>query len=599
MTRDTGNLLPANQPARLPRAGAILLLLVVAQGVIYGVVTALSSRFGYEEPFEQRPILAVLGLLSVCFGLHLLSLKFALLIENQRQVAVIVLIAGIAFRAILLVSVPIQEIDIYRYLWDGAASAEGVNPFRYSPEQVLHADPSQPLPADLERLVDLRDRSAPLAEVLGRIHYDELTTVYPPTSQAVFAIPSWIAPLSASVFQRVLMMKVTLLLFDLATILLVLILLRLTGRHLGWSIVYAWSPLVLKEFANSGHLDAIAVCFTTASVACWTHGTLMKWTPRSYWWLGVASLLLGIGTAAKLYPIVLLPLLILITRKRVSWRAAACCGAFGIMTSGLLLAPMILTQPSATVWAVSPAIPAPVVPSQMSSPPQLTEPRSEAAGPERPGSGLATFFRRWEINDLIFMVVVENLRPTPLVSDHVTAEQSPWFAVIPNQWRQAVVASLASRLDETPANSAFLLARVATLAVFVMAALWLAWQAQGSAEPARWLGAAFLTLAWFWALSPTMNPWYWTWALPLLPFARGRAWFVVSGVLMLYYLRFWLNFHFADAVLFGTGYRGEFFFHFVLVPVEHGIWLGWLVVESWIWGKCTPLHRSNLVVGVE
>jgi hypothetical protein len=197
------------------------------------------------------------------------------------------------------------------------------------------------------------------------------------------------------------------------------------------------------------------------------------------------------------------------------------------------------------------------------------------------------------------MVVVENLRPTPLESDHATAEQSPWFAVVPNQWRQAVVAPLASRLDETPANVAFFLARGATLAVFVMVALWLAWQTQRSAEPARWLDAVFLTLAWFWALSPTMNPWYWTWALPILPFARGRAWFAVSGLLMLYYLRFWLAYHFADTTLFGTGYRGEFFFHFVVVPVEHGIWLGWLVVESWKRGKCSPLHRSKLEAGVK
>jgi hypothetical protein len=577
----------------------MLLLLVIAQAVLYWVVMALSSRFGYGVPIDQRPIPLVLGLLTVSFVLHLVSLKFVLLIGNQRQVVMIVLFAGIAFRAILLFSEPIQEIDIYRYLWDGAASAEGVNPFRYSPEQVLRADPSQPLPADLGRLVALRDGSAPLAEILSRIHYGELTTAYPPASQAVFATASWIVPASATVFERLVMMKVMLLLFDLMTILLVLILLRLTGRHLGWSIVYAWSPLVLKEFANSGHLDAIAVCFATASVACWTHGMLTKGTSRLCWWLGMAGLLLGVGTAAKLYPIVLLPLLVLIPLKRVSWRAAVCYGAFGIITSGLLLAPMILTPPAATVWTVAAAVPGRDVPWHTSALSQSSVPGSEAAGPERPRSGLVTFFRRWEMNDLIFMVVVENLRPTPLESDRATDEQSPWFAVVPNQWRQAVVAPLASRLDETPANVAFLLARGVTLAVFVLVALWLAQQAQRSAEPARWLEAAFLTLAWFWALSPTMNPWYWTWALPILPFARGRAWFAVSGLLMLYYLRFWLTYRFADTALFGTGYRGEFFFHFVVVPLEHGIWLGWLVVESWKRGKCAPLHKSKLEAGVE
>ena len=74
--------------------------------------------------------------------------------------------------------------------------------------------------------------------------------------------------------------------------------------------------------------------------------------------------------------------------------------------------------------------------------------------------------------------------------------------------------------------------------------------------------------------------------------------FAVSGLLMLYYLRFWLAYHFADTALFGTGYRGEFFFHFVVVPVEHGMWLGWLAVESWKWRLCAPLHRSKWTDGV-
>jgi len=350
VTTNAGSDISARRPSPFMRPGASLLVLAIAQAVLYCIVTGLSSRFEYNSPVYQRPIPAVLGLLTVCFGLHLVSLKIALQIADRRRVLSILLFAAIVFRGILLSSEPIQEVDIYRYLWDGTATAGGVNPFRYSPEQVLRADPSQSLPPDLEQLVALRDRSGPLAEVLGRIHYGELITVYPPVSQAVFAVPSRIAPASSTVFQRVVMMKATLLLFDVATIVFVLILLRITGRHVGWSIVYAWSPLVLKEFANSGHLDAIAVCFATASVACWTHGMLVKGTLRSSTWLGAAGLLLGIATAAKLYPIVLLPVLGLVVLKRVSWRPAACYVGFSVVTSGLLLALMLLTQPAETVW---------------------------------------------------------------------------------------------------------------------------------------------------------------------------------------------------------------------------------------------------------
>jgi hypothetical protein len=87
-----------------------------------------------------------------------------------------------------------------------------------------------------------------------------------------------------------------------------------------------------------------------------------------------------------------------------------------------------------------------------------------------------------------------------------------------------------------------------------------------------------------------MNPWYWTWALPLLPFARGRAWLAVSGLVMLYYLRFWLANDFSDVELLGTGYRGSRFFHFIVVPLEHGIWTVWLAIESWKREKRASLH---------
>lgn len=53
-------------------------------------------------------------------------------------------------------------------------------------------------------------------------------------------------------------------------------------------------------------------------------------------------------------------------------------------------------------------------------------------------------------------------------------------------------------------------------------------------DPERFLEIAFLTIAWFWLLSPTQNPWYWTWALPLVAFARSRVWFFIYGCVLVY-----------------------------------------------------------------
>ncbi|MCI0457331.1 MAG: hypothetical protein L0Z62_10200, partial [Gemmataceae bacterium] len=62
-------------------------------------------------------------------------------------------------------------------------------------------------------------------------------------------------------------------------------------------------------------------------------------------------------------------------------------------------------------------------------------------------------------------------------------------------------------------------------------------------EPAVLLRALFLTLAWAWMLTSAQNPWYLAWCLPFMVFARVRSWFLLPGLVLLYYLRFWLEYH--------------------------------------------------------
>jgi hypothetical protein len=97
----------------------------------------------------------------------------------------------------------------------------------------------------------------------------------------------------------------------------------------------------------------------------------------------------------------------------------------------------------------------------------------------------------------------------------------------------------------------------------------------------EWLSLLFSTLAWFWMLSPTLNPWYWTWALPFVLFARNRGWFLVSALVLLYYLRFWFAYQWGSEPVMGTRYAGEAFFHYVVVWCEHLPWMLLVAVEAW------------------
>lgn len=514
----------------------------------------------------------MVGLFVAGFGLYAASLVTAVRSREGRRLVWLIAAGAVGFRAILLCSQAIQEIDIYRYLWDGAVTAHCVNPFAFSPAEILAAELPGPLHADdasaeLFRLVRIRDESPGLAEALRRIHYPELTSVYPPVSQAVFAVASRLTPTGAALSTRMTAMKGVLLAFDLATVALVLWLLRVSGTHLGWSIAYAWCPLVIKEFANSGHLDSIAVCLTTGSICCTARHYLGE-KRRSLRWAAAAAALLGLSVGAKLYAIVLLPLLTFVTARQAGLRCGALFAMIGTFAAAACLAPMF-RPPAGDSMAVAQHGQAPRLPDDhgtssaaAASPSTFAETRS----------GLSAFLSRWEMNDLLFLIVVENLRPANVRPD----QAQPWFAVVPDSWRRWLVSPMAAALSIDCDRAAFLLARGVTAGLFLgIVAILLGKVASDDCLP-RFLEAAFLTLAWFWLLSPTQNPWYWTWAVPLIPFARGRAWLAVSGLVFLYYVRFWLMYHWGGPGILGTQYDGKLFFDFVVTWGEYGPWFAWL-----------------------
>ncbi len=540
----------------------------LASAAIYLVVCWLNTAFAYGSKVEDRPILAVLLLFTLAFVVHLVALRVALR-GPFRGLAPTIIGWALVFRAVGLMSEPIQEIDIYRYLWDGIAAKEGVSPYRFSPGTVLQAGSTEFSQPELAQLAALRERSPAATEILNRVHYAELPTVYPPVSQAVFWLAALITPDSASVAVRMLTMKGLLVAFDIGTMILVVKILSMAGKHRGWLIVYAWCPLVIKEIANSGHLDSIAVFWTTGAVYVAARSLLRRQSCAGVRWLATltAAALLSLGIGAKLYPVVLIPLLTAAISRCEGWRLAAVFAVVTFSASAALLAPML---PGA-VESAPPPTRSEIAPDPM---PPNEQPSTDSL------AGLRAFLGRWEMNDFLFLITIENLRPHEVSTGRADA----WFAVVPNSWRRFLVDGLSTSLSINRELLPFLLARCITGLVFAMIALSLARRVRRSPDTATFLEATFLTLAWFWLLAPTQNPWYWTWALPLLPFARGRAWLAVSGLVMTYYLRFWLVYHAADEHVFGTRYQGAAFFDFVVTWLEFAPLLLWLAVE-WISGR--------------
>ena len=189
------------------------------------------------------------------------------------------------------------------------------------------------------------------------------------------------------------------------------------------------------------------------------------------------------------------------------------------------------------------------------------------------------------MNDFLFHLVEANLQP-----EEEADFRSPWFAVTPNSWRRGVCQAASEFMGIRPDSASFFVARLLTVILFgVLVFVW-TWRLYYQPADAKFCEYCFLTLAWFWLLAPTQNPWYWTWAVPLLPFARNRAWFALSGIVLIYYLRFW-----CDSIWFerpgplGTDDGSQFFDH-VVTWIEYAPWFAWLCGE-WIvrrWRESNP-----------
>jgi alpha-1,6-mannosyltransferase len=259
----------------------------------------ISGNQPIRQSTEKQPLATLIGLGALLliielfiFGAHhhnhfysvlsLLSISgipfvFAVWWTFQRKkfpanTLLIILIGGALFRVILVpLDPPRLSTDIYRYIWDGRVQGAGINPYLY-------------LPVD-RRLAGLRDDS-----VYPKINRKEYAhTIYPPLAQVFFLVITRLT-------QSVPGFKAMLVLVDLVTVGLVAATLRAVGQPAERVIVYAWHPLPIFEFAGSGHIDALMICFIALALFA-----------RAHQKFGIAGFALGAATLVKLIPLVLLP----------------------------------------------------------------------------------------------------------------------------------------------------------------------------------------------------------------------------------------------------------------------------------------------------
>lgn len=216
------------------------------------------------------------------------------------RAGLLILAVAAVTRALLVPVPPALSLDLYRYVWEGRVLLAGADPWRQAP-----LDPA---------LAPLRD-----AVLWPRVNHPELASIYPPLGAAGFALVAWISP-------TVVAFKTWIALHDVALVAVLLASARRAGVNPVAVAAYAWNPLILIEYAGTGHNDPTAMLWLALALL------LARERPVA------AALSLAAGCLVKVAPLVAMPFLL----RAWPWRArlaalvptAAGLGAFLFLGRG-------------------------------------------------------------------------------------------------------------------------------------------------------------------------------------------------------------------------------------------------------------------------
>jgi hypothetical protein len=248
-------------------AGLIILPLGIEAGLLF-----LGGR-----PDLAGDATATIATLLQTSLVYLISVFVVLKVSSSRGLTFWILGAALMFRLTVWPLFPTLTDDLYRYRWEGRLQEAGGNPYQ-----------SRPVDPAWSRLRD---------ETYNSLTGKDFKTIYGPLLELYCR---WAYRLAAAVTPhavgQVFWLKLPAAVFDLASIGVLLALLRARAQPLERVLIYAWSPLPVLEFWVNGHNDSLVVFLLLAACLAASAG---RWT--------IAFAALGCAAAAKIWPLLLLP----------------------------------------------------------------------------------------------------------------------------------------------------------------------------------------------------------------------------------------------------------------------------------------------------
>ncbi len=422
-------------------------LLLVTSGIIlllcFSALNFISHDFSVEKNTIDKPVLLLVGILILAGAVYLAYL-FKIPKGNLGKNHLLWVIGiGIVLRVLMLFSAPMFENDFYRYLWDGAVTGNAINPYKYSPYEVMKG---KNVPQELKEL------AGESGDIIENINHPHLRTIYPPVTQAFFALSYWLDSWSLNTW------RIILIVMDLATLSLIFNALGMLKLPSSFLIIYWWNPLLIKEIFNSGHLDVLIYPFVLSALILSFKNKFVRST---------FSLIIAIGI--KLWPVFILPIIIRPVLSKPKQLLSLI--VLAVATLGIIFLPMYM------------------------------------AGLDN-SSGPIAYGQSWQNNDSAFKLLTYVSKFFLELLGFETFHKSYMTRLI-------IIALTGIWILYITFSKKYKNTDLFTKSLFIVA-------------------FAFL-------LSPTQFPWYYTWLLPLLTIKPRFSLLLLTALLPMYYLRFYLK----------------------------------------------------------
>jgi hypothetical protein len=222
-----------------------------------------------------------------------------------------ILTLGIISRIVAVFAVPELSDDIYRFVWDGLVSSNGINPYEFTPSEVIHMGDG-----------DLVPGSKALFPLLNSPDYH---TVYPPVIQALNLSSVWIS--GGNIYGSIVYLKLAVALADISSLLILVKILDLMDiKQTMFLTLLALNPLMITEISANGHHEGFILLLLLSAIY-----SLL----RSRYLTG--GLLLGVAIGIKLTPLILIPVM---TAHLIKKGGAVRFISGTMISSGILLSPI-------------------------------------------------------------------------------------------------------------------------------------------------------------------------------------------------------------------------------------------------------------------